>query len=276
MKKYSSTICVTFITAMFILIQFFLPLNVEKKLSSQLDGSINSVKANDYNLDTTFSNVQNPKEVFLTFDDGPCINNTRKILKILKDNNVKATFFVVGIKGEENPQILKEISNSGMSIGVHTYSHEYSQMYKNTDAYFKDYDACQSVIKKITGRRPIIYVRMPGGSDNLVASKSNLENIKKSLNEKGLKYVDWNVSAGDAEIGKISADKIRQNIMTQCKDKRIAVILMHDTYYNSFTVEALPDVIKYLKREGFIFRTFDDLTPSEENKMVDLRVMNRV
>lgn len=276
MKKYSSIVCVMFIAAIFILIQFFLPLNVEKKLSSQLDDSINNVKAYDYNLDAAYSNVQNPKEVFLTFDDGPCINNTRRILKILKDNNVKATFFVVGMKGEENPQILKELSNSGMSIGVHTYSHEYRQMYKSTDAYFKDYDACQSVIKKITGRNPIVYVRMPGGSDNLVASRSNLENIKKSLNEKGLKYVDWNVSAGDAEIGKASADKIKQNIMSQSKGQRIVVILMHDTYYNSSTVEALPDVIKYLKGEGFIFRTFDDLTPGEENKMVDLRVMNRV
>ncbi|WML36845.1 polysaccharide deacetylase family protein [Clostridium sp. OS1-26] len=276
MKKFSSIICVTFIAAIFTLIQFFLPLNVEKKLSTQLDNSINNVKANEYNLNTTFSNVQNPKEVFLTFDDGPCINNTRKTLKILKDNNVKATFFVVGMKGEENPQILKEISNSGMSIGVHTYSHDYRQMYKNTDAYFKDYNDCQSVIKKITGRNPIVYVRMPGGSDNLVTSKSNLESIKKRLNEKGIKYVDWNVSAGDAESREVSADKIKQNIITQCKDKSIAVILMHDTYYNSSTVEALPDVIKYLKKEGFVFKTLDGLTTNEENRMVNTRVMNRL
>lgn len=130
MKKYSSIICVIFIAAIFILTQFFLPLNLEKKLNSQLDDSINNVKAYDYNLGNTCSNMQNPKEVFLTFDDGPCINNTRRILKILKDNNVKATFFVVGMKGEENPQILKEISDSGMSIGVHTYSHEYSKCIK--------------------------------------------------------------------------------------------------------------------------------------------------
>lgn len=149
-------------------------------------------------------------------------------------------------------------------------------MYKNIDSYLKDYDACQNVIKKITGRNPISYIRMPGGSDNLVTSRSNLENIKKVLNEKGLKYVDWNVSVGDAESGEISADKIKQNIITQCREKRMAVILMHDTYYNHFTVEALPDVIKYLKEEGFVFRTFDDLTVNEENRMVNLRVINRV
>ncbi|EET85005.1 polysaccharide deacetylase [Clostridium carboxidivorans P7] len=89
----------------------------------------------------------NPKEVFLTFDDGPCINNTRKILSILKDNNVKASFFIVGIKANENPQILKEISDSGMCVGVHTYSHDYKKIYRNLNTYLDDYDACYNVIK---------------------------------------------------------------------------------------------------------------------------------
>lgn len=274
MKKYSSIICVTFIAAVFILAQFFLPLNVEEKLDSEKN--IDNVKAYDYNLYNTCSNVQNTKEVFLTFDDGPCPSNTRKILKILKDNNVKATFFIVGMKGEENPQILKEISDSGMSIGVHTYSHEYSKIYKNTDAYFKDYNACESIIKKLTGRNPVIYVRMPGGSDNLVASKSKLSDIKKELNARGLKYVDWNVSAGDAESKELSSERIKKNVITQCKEKRLAIVLMHDTYYTHCTVEALPDIIKYLKNEGFIFRTFDDLTTSEENRMVNVGVINRI
>ena len=274
MRKYSSIKQVIFITAIFICFQFFIPLNVVGNFNNKLCISI--VKAYDCNLHRTSSNIQNSKEVFLTFDDGPCINNTRKILKILKDSNVKATFFIVGMKGEENPQLLKEISDNGMSIGIHTYSHDYSKIYKNISEYFKDYDACEKVIKKITGRNPVVYIRMPGGSDNLVASKSKLNDIKKELNMRGLKYVDWNVSAGDAESRELSAEKVRGNVIDQCKDKKMAIVLMHDTYYKNCTVEALPDIIEYLKNEGFVFRTFDDLTANEEDRMVNGGIINRI
>ncbi|MBV7274985.1 polysaccharide deacetylase [Clostridiaceae bacterium UIB06] len=216
------------------------------------------------------------KEVFLTFDDGPCNNNTKKILNILKDNNIKATFFIIGTKGEENPQILKELSDNGMSVGVHTYSHKYNEIYKNTDSYFKDYYNCQRVIRRITGRDPAPYLRMPGGSDNLVASKKILDNIKNILRQKDLKYVDWNVSSGDAESCKVSVEKIKKNVIDQCKNKKIAVILMHDTYYKNTTVEALPYIVKTLKDEGFIFKTFDDITQNEETQMVKMRVINRI
>ncbi|NMM64480.1 polysaccharide deacetylase [Clostridium sp. P21] len=223
------------------------------------------------------SDVQSlyPKEVFLTFDDGPCINNTHKILKILKDNNVKASFFVVGIKATENPEVLKEIHNSGMCIAVHTYSHDYKKIYKNLDAYLNDYDACCNVIQNLTGKTPSPYIRLPGGSTNLVTSKSNLNSIKNALNEKGIRYVDWNVCSGDAESHVVAVDKIKNNVMTQCKDKNFAVILMHDTYYKYFTVEALPDIINYLKNEGYVFRTFDDVTPAEESEMIKLKIINK-
>lgn len=216
-----------------------------------------------------------PKEVFLTFDDGPSENNTKEILKTLKDNNVRATFFIVGMKSEENPKMLKELSESGMSIGIHTYSHDYKIMYKSLEEYIKDFEKCRTVIKNVTGREPISYIRLPGGSDNLVTSKSNLESIKKTLNDNGLKYVDWNVCAGDAESTQVTVEKVKNNIISQCKDKNFAVVLMHDTYYKKFTAEALPEVIKYLQKEGFVFRTFDDLTPSEEDKMVKMGILNR-
>lgn len=258
--------------------------NESNNLNENVNGEIGySYDSNNFNEETYLKDsdkvADRPpvyKEVFLTFDDGPCINNTRKILDILKENDVKATFFIVGIKGEENPRILKELSDNGMSIGVHTYSHEYNKIYKNTDSYLEDYDTCQNVIRKITGREPISYVRMPGGSDNLLANKNNLSKIKKILNEKGLKYVDWNVSSGDAEGREVPVEKVRGNVITQCKDKKLAVVLMHDTYYKHFTVEALPDIIKYLKSEGFVFRTFDDLTADEERQMIKIRVINRI
>ena len=163
-----------------------------------------------------------------------------------------------------------------MSIGIHTYSHKYKQIYKNLEFYLNDFQSCKNVIKNITGKDPIPYIRLPGGSDNLVTSKSNLESIKKALKEKGIKYVDWNVSAGDAEGKEISPDKVKRNVINQCQEKKLAVILMHDTYYGSFTVEALPDIIKYLKSQGYVFRTFDELTPIEESVMERIGIVNRV
>lgn len=215
------------------------------------------------------------KKVFLTFDDGPCIKNTKKILNILKDKDVKATFFVVGEKCEENPQLLKAINDYGMSIGIHTYSHNYKKMYKDLNEYLNDLQACNNTIKKIIGRNPIPYIRMPGGSSNLIANKDKLDNIKVTLNQRGLNYVDWNVCVGDAESREVSVEKIKQNIIIQCKNRRTAVVLMHDTYYKYSTAEALPWIIKYLKNEGFEFKTFDNLTLDEEKEMIRLGIINR-
>jgi peptidoglycan/xylan/chitin deacetylase (PgdA/CDA1 family) len=216
-----------------------------------------------------------PKEVFLTFDDGPSVNNTRKILKILNDNNIKATFFVVGLKCEENPIILKELSDNGMSIGVHTYSHNYKKIYGSLESYMDDYEACKNTIQKITNKEPIHYIRFPGGSNNPMARKATLDSIKKTLNDKGIKYVDWNVCSGDADAHEVPVNKIKRNVKNQCQNKKIAVILMHDTYYKHFTVESLPEIITYLKNEGFVFRTFGDLSESEEKEMINIEIINK-
>jgi peptidoglycan/xylan/chitin deacetylase (PgdA/CDA1 family) len=231
---------------------------------------------NIFNSNFKNQNIQEyPKEAFLTFDDGPCVNNTKKILTILNDNNIKATFFIVGIKAEENPGALKELSTNGMCIGVHTYSHKYKEIYKNLDAYLNDYEACRNIIKTITNKEPVNYTRLPGGSTNLMTSKTNLNLIKKALNDKGIKYVDWNVCSGDADSHEVPVEKIKRNVKNQSQNKKFAVILMHDAYYKHFTVESLPEIITYLKDQGFVFRTFGDLTEVEEKEMIDLGIINK-
>lgn len=215
------------------------------------------------------------KEVFLTFDDGPSINNTKKLLKILNDNNVKATFFTIGTNCEKYPSVLKDLDKSGMAICVHTYSHKYNEIYKNAQSYMNDYDSCKNSIRKIINKNPLSYVRMPGGSTNHFVSRSNLILIKKSLQEKGIQYLDWNVCSGDADSHEVPVEKIKRNVRKQCKDKKVAVILMHDTYYKHFTVEALPDVIKYLKSQDFVFRTFSDITKAEEKELINLKIMDK-
>jgi len=215
-----------------------------------------------------------PKEVFLTFDDGPSSNNTLAILNILKRNNIKATFFVVGNQIEQHPEVVKKLNDNGMCILPHSYSHEYS-IYKNVSSYFEDLDACNLAIEKVTGRKGQLYTRLPGGSDNAVASKAEMQKIRSSLKEKYVYYVDWNVSSADAAFDKVPMERIRENVINQCSTKKLAVVLMHDSFPKTTTVEALPDIINYLKKQGFEFRTFDDITPEEEKAMIKECVVNR-
>ena len=108
-----------------------------------------------------------------------------------------------------------------------------------------------------------------------MTSKTNLNLIKKALNDKGIKYVDWNVCSGDADSHEVPVEKIKRNVKNQSQNKKFAVILMHDAYYKHFTVESLPEIITYLKDQGFVFRTFEDLTKAEEKEMIDLEVINK-
>lgn len=216
----------------------------------------------------------NLKVVFLTFDDGPS-HNTKNILRILNDKGVKATFFVIGKKVEESPQIVRELKNNGMCILPHTYSHEYKIVYKSVDGYFNDLNKCKETIKKIVGVKDTPYVRMPGGSDNLVCSAQTLKNIKKRLCQNNMDYVDWNVSSSDAAGLNVPAMKLRENVKVECKNTKCAIILMHDSYYKETTTEALPEIIDNLKSQGYIFKTFDNITPYEIQTMKRIRVINR-
>lgn len=242
----------------------------------------------DYNIggEKRTSNITSPmgkdemlkptqKKVFLTFDDGPSITNTSKIIEILKKNKIKATFFVVGTKIERYPDIVKEMNDNGMSICVHTYSHDYDKIYKSVDSFLTDMEQCNLAIKKITGKNVTPYVRLPGGSDNLVSGAGQMKKIRGALQDKKIRYVDWNVSSGDALSHIVPTYKLEKNVIEQCKNKTLAVVLMHDAYYKTTTVEALPAIISNLKKEGFVFGTFDNITPKEEAALVRIRVINR-
>lgn len=216
-----------------------------------------------------------PKEVFLTFDDGPSINNTLGIIDILNHNGVKATFFVVGQRAQMYPEIIKKVNASGMCIAPHTYTHNYSEIYKSTEAYFKDMEKCNNVIKTITNKSDFSYIRMPGGSDNLVSSAETLEKIKMALKKRKIYYVDWNVSSDDALGRNIEAFKLKENVISQSRGVSMVVVLMHDSYYKRTTVDSLQEVISYFKKQGYVFRTFKDLTEEEKQKMIKAEVLNR-
>lgn len=214
------------------------------------------------------------KEVFLTFDDGPSRNNTPKILEILKKNNVKGTFFVVGKNAEQNPDIIKALYDNGMSIVAHSHTHDYS-IYRDANTYMMDLNKCNEVIRTIINDEPLPFIRFPGGSSNRMGSTMEMKKIRMSLREKELSYVDWNVSSADAARPTVAMSIIKENVISQCRNLDFAVVLMHDSSVKTTTVEALPHIINYLKDQGYVFRTFKDITAKEYDEMVRRGIVNR-
>lgn len=197
------------------------------------------------------------KIIYLTFDDGPDPENTPLILEILKTNNVKATFFVVGTETEKYPDFLKQIYNEGHAIGNHTYNHVYRDLYQSSTAYLKQLQHNDQIIKNIINVRPRIS-RAPGGSTGNFTTE-----YWKVLKNQGYLEVGWNISSGDASNAK--ADIILQNIMDQTNAHTFlwshAILLMHDGKGHGETVKALPSIIKFYKELGFEFRIINATTP---------------
>lgn len=191
------------------------------------------------------------KVVFLTFDDGPS-ENTGKILKILEKYDAKATFFVTG-NGQADNHFIKEAYDQGNAIGLHTYTHDYSYVYSSVDNYFQDLQQISDMVKDITGEAPKV-IRFPGGSSNTVSANYTegiMSRLVDLVHEKGYEYFDWNVSSGDASGNDIPVDTIVQSA-TACEEQ-YCTILFHDTMAKNTTVEALPEIIRHYKEQGYVF-----------------------
>ena len=197
----------------------------------------------------------NQKIVYLTFDDGPS-KNTERILKILDQYDVKATFFVTGNQPSYNDW-LKVAHEKGHTIGLHTFTHDFASVYSSTDAYYDDLRKIQDMVKDITSEE-VKLVRFPGGSSNTISkqySPTIMTILTKSLQDKGYQYFDWNCDSGDASGNNIPADTLIQNA-TACQSQYIN-ILMHDTAAKDTTVEALPKIIEHYKSEGYVFKAIE-------------------
>lgn len=194
--------------------------------------------------------------VYLTFDDGPDPENTPVVLNILKNNNIKATFFVVGSEVEKNPELLKRIYQEGHAIGNHTYNHIYRELYKSASAYAEQLHRTDQIIKNLIGVRPNIS-RAPGGS-----AESFTKQYWEMLHKEGYLEVGWNVSSGDASRAK--AVQIANNVMYQMENRYLwshAIVLMHDGRGHAETVKALPDIINFFKSHGYEFKVVNIETP---------------
>lgn len=208
-------------------------------------------------------NMWHNKTVYLTFDDGPS-KLTTKVLEVLEKEEIKATFFVAGIKTDEQKALLKRIDSEGHAIGNHTYSHNYDYIYKNVDNFFTDLYKNEGFIYEAIGKRPRI-IRFPGGSKN---NTSNTENGKKVINEilerlveEGYVHFDWNASSGDASVQPATVDQIINNVLKWVGNNNDAVVLFHDTASKKNTLEALPIIIEKLKFLGCKFEVLTIKSP---------------
>ena len=188
-------------------------------------------------------------KVYLTFDDGPSPNTTR-ILDILDQYGVKATFFTICSPGEENEESLKRIVSSGNTLAIHSVSHEYSQVYASIDSFKEDVLDMQQWLYEQTGVTTWFY-RFPGGSSNKVAN-CDISDCINFLNEQGFVYFDWNVSSGDASAKCVDKDTIVQNVLSEIGSREEYVVLMHDAGAKTTTVEALPEIIEYLQANDYM------------------------
>ena len=183
------------------------------------------------------------RKVYLTFDDGPS-ENTRAILDVLKEYDVKATFFVTGQQALSHPERYREIAEEGHTLAMHSYSHKYSEIYETVDSFGEDLLTLQTFLEETTGVTPAFY-RFPGGSSNTV-SKMPMSDLCDYLADNGITYFDWNITSKDAVSPMRPAQEIVTNCTQNLENFDNAVILLHDAANKTSTVEALPEVIEYI------------------------------
>lgn len=195
-----------------------------------------------------------PKTMYLTFDDGPSDENTNKVLDILKEHDIKATFFLVGENVEKHPETARRIAEEGHSIGIHCYRHDYEELYESADSYLEDFEKAREVIYEATGVWSNMF-RFPGGSVNSY-NKNVYQDIIDEMTGRGYVYYDWNASLEDA-VKKSTPEELIDNARSSTLGRRKVIMLGHDVIYN--TTLCLDELI-----EGFPEYCMEPLTEDVE------------
>lgn len=230
------------------------------------DGKNYAVNVKDVSKMVDGSYKGDEKYVFLTFDDGPS-PLTEQVLDILKSEDVKGTFFVLGTRlesGQAPKESLKRAIEEGHAIANHSYSHNFKRLYPGniTDVnYFMDeFKKTNDLMREVLGVEfDTNVLRMPGGYNSRVYYKDrNLNELNNSLEKNRVVNVDWNALNGDAEGKPYTIDEMIGYVKKTSKGKDQVILLMHDTFGKEKTVKALPEIIKYYKDEGYEFKTISD------------------
>ena len=193
--------------------------------------------------------VKTPKNatIYLTFDDGPG-PYTNRLLDVLKKYGVKATFFVVDTGYDS---VMARIAREGHSIGIHSVTHDYEEIYASVDAYFTDLYRMQDVIYDNTGVRTWL-LRFPGGGSNTIScfNKGIMTTLTRAVRDAGFRYFDWNVDSNDAGGAK-KTDTVVENVTKGVTRQKHSVVLQHDIH--EFSVEAVEEIILWGLENGYTF-----------------------
>lgn len=297
LKKYVDRKRVTFITITIILtiiticlilyyiVDTSLRLNNQKQLLAQIERlqeeqeekketkinkntQIKEIKIKQNNIPTLTEvgkeNLKNiyqseTKRAFLTFDDGPSIN-TKGILDILKANEIKATFFVLGSQVETFTETTNRIYNEGHYIANHGYTHKYENIYQTPEQVLNEYNLCNQIVAnaiQVPEYNSHLF-RFPGGS---VGGKyAQIKNQAISiLEQNNILYIDWNSLTGDSEKTNPTPEYIMKNLQKTTNNKNSVIVLMHDAQAKQITVDTLQLVIDYLRNEGYEFKSFYEI-----------------
>ncbi|MGL6173680.1 MAG: polysaccharide deacetylase family protein [Cellulosilyticaceae bacterium] len=199
----------------------------------------------------------NEKSVYLTFDDGPTGQVTERILDVLKQEGVPATFFVVGKEIIQREKVLQRIYEEGHGIGLHTYSHNLKKIYASPECFIAEMDQTEAKINEVLGQNlDLKVIRFPGGSSGRLN-----ESFLNKLHESNYRIFDWHVSIEDGVDPNLSASKLYENAKKHKKDATSVIILAHCNSNNKTTCTALPDIIKYYKEQGYTFKVISNDTP---------------
>lgn len=203
--------------------------------------------------------------IYLTFDDGPS-SITDSILDILKKYNIKATFFVVNnIYFDKMQKIIEE----GHTVGIHSYSHIYKDIYLSVDNYFNDLTKLENKLKQVKNIQYKI-IRFPGGSSNTISSfnKGIMTKLTNEVEKRGYHYFDWDIDSNDASFARSSIE-VYNNVIYNLSKNRSNVILMHDSNNNYKTLNSLEDIINYAIKKGYTFSNITYYTPMVKHNILN-------
>ena len=203
--------------------------------------------------------------ICLTFDDGPS-SVTPEVLDVLKENNIKATFFILDYS-EQSKSMIQRIIDEGHTLAIHGMSHDYSKIYASAEATLENFTSFQKKIKK-DFNYDVKYVRFPGGASNTI-SRNYCEGVMteavKKVQEESLEYYDWNVDVDDAGSARTPSE-IYNNFVDGILPGVENIVLMHDGEGHMPTAKALQEIINYAKENGYVFTAIsENTTPAKHS-----------